>query len=58
MGFAVRPRVVAADGVEFRYRGYFRDAGWVTPQQSGEWCRSTRLNDPLECIEVHRVSRE
>lgn len=57
MGFAIRTRYTASTRFDFKYRGCFRQAGWVDVEQAGDWCQSPEPNDPLLGIELYRTER-
>jgi hypothetical protein len=51
IGFAVRLRGDASDSRSCKYIGHFRSGQKMGPLGSGQWCRSTLVDDPLEGIE-------
>jgi hypothetical protein len=57
LGFAVRTRYTASEHFDFKYRGYFRKAGWTAFSSTGDWCQSPEPNDPLEGIALYRIER-
>ena len=56
-GFAIRLASCQRDRYDIFYEGAFFDGGISGPRSNGEPCISTRLDDPLEDINIHIIER-
>jgi hypothetical protein len=56
-GFAIRLASCQRDRYDIFYEGAFFDGGISGPRSNGEPCTSTRLDDPLEDINIHIIER-
>lgn len=56
-GFAIRLASHLRERYDVTYEGSFFDGGISGPVSNGRTCKSTRLDDPLEDVDIHLVLR-